>query len=112
MVALLPVVYERFPELFGHYRFYRSCKNLSAGTTVSAARTAMSGFLEVGRTFHPAPGIETELMGATVPEVHESPHEHATRLLFIPDAQNGADWCIVYLDASGSRIARIEIAPD
>src|SRR6185295_8060767 len=90
------VIYPAFPEYFGHYRFYRTCKSLRPGTTLQDARTAMAPFLEVGTKWKPPGDIPAGIMSATVMRVDETRKEHDSRVLFIPDARNIADWCIVY----------------
>lgn len=112
VVALLPYAYAHFPELFGHFDFYRTCKSLDAGMSIADARAKMSAFPEVGRTLPPPAGPARGFLGARVPGVSETKREHATRLLFVPNPRELADWCIVYLDASGSTVTRVEISPD
>jgi hypothetical protein len=61
VLAALPFAYGHFPELFGHFGFYRTCKSLEPG---------LNGAREL------------------------------------------ANWCSVCLDAAGTRVLRVEIAPD
>jgi hypothetical protein len=103
------VIYPFFPEYFGHYRFYTTCKSLRPGMTLDEARTAMAPFLEVGRNWQP-PGLPAGLMTATAMGVDESAAEHNSRILFIPDARNFADWCIVYPE--NGKVVRVDFSPD
>ncbi|HEV7672285.1 MAG TPA: hypothetical protein VGS22_27520 [Thermoanaerobaculia bacterium] len=103
------VTYSYYPELFFHREFYLACKSIRPGVTISAARTTMSGFLEVGRTWQPPATLPAGIFGAWT-EHAESPREHDARLLFIPDGKNAADWCIVY--PKGEVVARVEWSPD
>lgn len=104
------VVYPYFPEYFGHYRFYRTCKSLRPGMTIGEARMAMAPFLEVGRTWRPPKKLPGGLMAAIAMGVPETATEHRSRILFIPDARNIADWCIVY--PKNGTIARVDFSPD
>jgi len=104
------VVYPAFPEYFGHYRFYRTCKSLTPGMTLDEARTAMAPFLEVGRTWHPPNKLPAGIMDATAMGVDETAAEHGSRILFIPDARNIADWCIVYPESG--KVRRVDFSPD
>jgi len=108
----VPTLYGHFPELFGHFRFYRTCKALNRGMSVADARAKMGAFLEVGRSYHAKSPIEGAFFEAAVLGMRESPRERTTRLLFIPNAKEGADWCIVYADPTGTKVERVEISPD
>ena len=43
-------------------------------------------------------------------EHSETAGEHGSRLLFIPDAKNAADWCMVY--PKGELVSRVEWSAD
>lgn len=105
-----PFLYSYFPEYFGHYRFYTTCKRLRPGMKLDEARAAMAPFLEVGRTWQPPDELPGGLMNATAMGVAETAAEHGSRILFIPDAKNFADWCIVY--PSGGNVAKVDFSPD
>jgi hypothetical protein len=109
-IGVLPVFYSYFPEYFGHYRFYTTCKSLKPGMTLAEARTAMATFLEVDRSWKPSDELPAGLMTATAMGVPENAVQHNSRILFIPDAKNFADWCIVYPE--GGKIVRVDISPD
>jgi hypothetical protein len=105
-----PLLYGSFPEYFGHYRFYTTCKSLRPGMKLDEARVAMAPFLEVGRTWQPSDELPAGLMTATAMDVAETAAEHNSRILFIPDARNFADWCIIY--PSGGKVVRVDFSPD
>lgn len=107
--VLFLVTYSYYPELFFHREFYLACKSIRPGVSVSSARTTMSGFLEVGRTWQPPATLPAGIFGAAT-EHSETAREHDSRLLFIPDAKNVADWCMVY--PKGEVVARVEFSPD
>lgn len=105
------LAYLRFPERFSSHReFYRTCKGIPAGATVEEARTAMRRYLEVGRTYSLPGHLPAGIFGATIQGLRDSRSENETRVLFIPDADNVADWCVVY--PRQGRVARVEVAPD
>ena len=104
-------VYGSYPEWFGHREFYVRCKKLQPGMTLEQARLQMAAFLEVGRTWPPPDDtLHAGLMTASAVDVPETAAEHGSRIIFIPDAKNFADWCIVYPQADV--VARVEISPD
>lgn len=109
-LVVFPLVYGSFPEYFGHYRFYTACKSLRPGMKLEEARAAMAPFLEVGRTWQPPDELPAGLMTATAMGVAETAAEHGSRILFIPDARDFADWCIVY--PSGGKVVRVDFSPD
>jgi len=105
------ILYYTFPEWIGpHHEFYRTCKSIGTGSTIEEARDAMKGYLEVGRTWQPPAQLPAGIFGATVQGVGESRVEHESRILFIPDGKNLADWCLVYPERG--RVARVEVSPD
>jgi hypothetical protein len=104
------LLYPYFPEYFGHYRFYTTCKSLRPGMTMGEARAAMAPFLEVGRTWQPRDELHAGIMGSTAMGVAETRTEHNSRILFIPDARNISDWCMVYPERG--TIARVDFSPD
>lgn len=105
------VAYWTFPEWVSpHRRFFQTCRRIPAGATVEAARRAMRPYLEVGRTWNPPPAIPAGIFGSAIQGVRESRSEAETRILFIPDAKNVADWCVLY--PRQGRIVRVEISPD
>jgi hypothetical protein len=106
----LPLFYIKFPEFFGHYHFYTSCKSLRPGMTLEEVRIAMAPALEVGRTWQPPDALPAGLMSATAMGVDETAAEHNLRILFIPNAKDFADWCIVYPE--NGKVARVDISPD
>jgi hypothetical protein len=106
----LLVLYPYFPEYFGHYKFYTTCKSLKPGMTMDEARTAMALFLEVDKSWQPSDKLPAGLMTATAMGVPENAVQHNSRILFIPDAKNFADWCIVYPESG--KIVRVDISPD
>lgn len=106
-LAVLPRI--RWNELKA---FYIDCTDVRPGMTLTEARSRMFRYVEAGRTgIQVGDGtLDHRLPGATVVGVAETDAEHATRILFIPSQQHGADWCLIYPD--GDRVARVEIAPD
>lgn len=103
--------YLRFPERFGaHREFYRTCKGIRSGATVEQARAAMGRYLEVGRTYAPPGHLPAAMLGAAVRGGRVPPAESDSRLLFIPGADDLADWCLVYPERG--RVARVEASPD
>lgn len=109
-LGVLPILYGYFPEYFGHYRFYTTCKSLRPGMTLHEVRRAMAPALEVGRTWQPQDELHAGLMTATAMGVAETAAEHNARILFISDAKNFADWCIVYPE--NGKVARVDFSPD
>jgi hypothetical protein len=105
---VLPIVYGYFPEYFGHYRFYTTCKRLSPGMTLDEARTAMAPFLEAGRTWWPPKKHYAGLLIPAIIAAEKAPDDHS--ILFIPDARNSNDWCIVYPE--NEKIVRVDFSPD
>src|SRR5918999_280648 len=105
LLMALFLVYPYFPEYFGHYRFYKTCKSLKPGMTLDEARMAMAPFLEVGRAWQPPKKLPGELM-ASLMEVPEIAAEHRSRIFFIPDARNTSDRCIV--SPKNGTIARVD----
>ena len=103
-------VYGSYPEWFGHREFYVRCKKIQPGMTLEQARLQMATFPEVGRTWQPPDSLPAGLMTAMAVGVPETASEHRSRIIFIPDAKNIADWCIVYPQANV--VARVEISPD
>jgi hypothetical protein len=105
------LAYWAIPEWVSEHRaFFRKCRSVPRGATVEEARAAMVGYLEVGRNWTPPPGMPAGIFGATIQGVAETRNEVETRLLFIPDAKNVADWCLLYPEKG--RIVRVETSPD
>jgi hypothetical protein len=107
--AVLFYTYSAYPELFTHREFYLACKSIEPGTPLSEARATMARYLEPGRTWQPSETLPAGLFGAQT-DHRESTGEHKSRILFIPDAKNIADWCLVYPD--GDVVSRVELSPD
>lgn len=107
--VVLFFAYLEYPELFSHREFYLACKSIEPGTPLSEARVTMARYLEPGRTWQPPGTLPAGIFGAQT-EHRESTGEHKSRILFIPDAKNIADWCLVYPD--GEVVGRVELSPD
>jgi hypothetical protein len=94
-----------------HREFFAACRAIPIGGSLARARDMMSPYLEVGRTWRPpASSMAPQAFSAHVLGVPETPEEHSNRILFIPDEQAQADWCLVY--SSDDHVARKEISPD
>jgi hypothetical protein len=105
------LAYWTFPEWVSpHRQFFQTCKHIPTGATVEEARAAMNRYLEVGRTWNPPASLPSGIFGSAIQGVRESRSEAQTRILFIPDAKNMADWCLLY--PRQGRIVRVEISPD
>ena len=91
--------------------FYSRCLSIRPGTSVADARDRMRSYLEVGRTWSPPSSYPPGFFGADVANVPESPQQHSSRIIFIPDHDHPADWCLLYPDDS-ARIVRVELSPD
>ncbi len=107
--VVLFFTYVEYPELFSHREFYLACKSIEPGTPLSEARATMARYLEPGRTWQPSETLPAGLFGAQT-EHAESAGERKSRILFIPDARNIADWCLVYPD--GEVVGRVEVSAD
>jgi hypothetical protein len=105
------LAYLRFPEwLSSHREFYRTCKSIRTGATVEEARTAMRRYLEPGRGWSPPATLPAGIFGATSRGMRESRAEDERRIVFIPDADDIADWCVVYPEKG--KVVRVAVAPD
>jgi hypothetical protein len=82
--------------------FYIDCAQLRPGMTLTAARQIMATYVEVERP--------TGTYAAYMPGVAETPEEHNSRLIFIPEGTDSADWCVVYPE--GEQIKAVVISPD
>jgi hypothetical protein len=82
--------------------FYIDCANIQRGMTLAAARQVMAPYMETDNT--------TGVFSAYMPEAPETPTEHSTRILFIPDAANTAEWCVIY--PQGEQVQAVVISPD
>ena len=101
--------YPNFPEYFGYYDFYTNCKKIKEGMSLSEVKTQMKSFIEVGKSWQTTDESQAWLMSATF-NSSETKADHNSRIIFIPDNKNLADWCIVY--PSGNVVSHIEISAD
>jgi hypothetical protein len=103
--------YLRFPEWFSaHREFYRTCKSLHPGMTVDQARFTMRRYVETGRRSSPAAVPMVGFVGASLPRKPEVRREGEDRIVFLPDADDIADWCVVYPERG--KVLRVVVAPD
>jgi hypothetical protein len=82
--------------------FYIDRARLRPGMTVTAARQVMAPYVEIERP--------TDTYTAYMPGVAETPEEHNSRLIFIPEETASADWCVVYPD--NGQVKAAVISPD
>jgi hypothetical protein len=82
--------------------FYLDCSHLQPGMALAAARQVMAPYVEADDT--------TGVFSSYMPGVVETPAEHNTRILFIPQGSDSADWCVVYPE--GQQIKAVVISPD
>lgn len=90
--------------------FYIDAYSLSAEMTMDEVRTRMAPYLEVGRSDTSDVLAPADIFTASPLGVDETAAEHESRIIFIPDDENFADWCIVYAD--DGIVNRVEIHPD
>ena len=98
-----------FPELYGDWFFWRSCKGL-VGLTVAEARREMESFVEPGRPGEPSVSAPPWLFGAKLLGPTETDAEVDNRLLFIPDPKGTSDWCTAYIE--DGYVKRVRLSPD
>lgn len=80
-----------------HRTFYRTCLSLRHSASLEAAREAMASYRQIADAGY-------------VHGISETAEEHRDRLVFIPGADQPADWCMVY--PRGGKVVRVEMSPD
>ena len=88
--------------------FYMDCARIEPGMSVAHAAKIMSPYLLTERPVR----LERDLQNAHQDPslVGPPPEAEPDRILFIPDRESGADWCMVY--ASGQLVRDAEISTD
>ena len=64
-----------------HREFFSACRRIPIGAPLEQARTVMSAYLEVGRTWLPPSTAPLDLFDANVLELSETPREHRNRVV-------------------------------